>query len=70
MCERHRRCYGLQYRQAAGLLRYSYPLKHQYLLHCTFYVPPNVYLHGFQRFSLPIPSPGVSNERTVVVQPA
>ena len=27
-------------------------------------------LHGFQHFSLPSQSPGVSNEREVVVQPA
>ena len=53
-----------------GLQRCFYPLKHQYLLRCTFDVPPKVNLHGFQHFSLPIQSPGVSNEREVVVQPA
>ena len=70
MCGRHQRAYGSQCRQAAGLQRCFYPLKHQYLLRCTFYVPPKVNLHGFQHFSLPIQSPGVSNEREVVVQPA
>src|SRR5699024_10778072 len=36
MYGKHQRVYGSQCRQAAGLLRYSFPLRHQYLLHCTF----------------------------------
>lgn len=40
------------------------------VLYVHFYLPPKVYLHGFQSFSVLIPFHVVSNERTEMVQSA